>query len=151
MPAPRQLVLPDSVAGDVWGVALLEHFLERAEVRIVEPIIIERDGPLADLLVVVDVLADIEIDLVVIRADRDELAADRAHDLVKDALECSAYEHCFALWYAYRQEAEIVTKLLNGRPDWEMDVTGAKSMHGQPINDTQGDGPIFRSGKCTLD
>ena len=136
---PRQLVEPDPVAGDVRLVALLEHLLERLEVGVVEPVLVEVRGTLLDALVVVDVLADVEVELAVVFVAGQELAGDGPDDLLDDRLQRRADEAGIHLGNVGGQQAQVVAQLVDGHADRHVDVVGGEAVNSKPIDDAEGD------------
>jgi len=126
---PREVVLPDAVAGDVGIVADAECLFHGHVVRRVELVVVEAVGSLRDELVVVDVLGDIEVDLAVVFVATEELARHRRQRLGQDRLDRGAQEDGVLLGQSWREEAQLVAELVHGQPDSGMDVVG-----GEPVD-----------------
>ena len=81
---PGQFMLPDLVTAHIGGVLAFHDPLERLVVEAVELSLAEAFGPLVDQGVEIVGLFQVEIELVVVRIEGDELAADGFVDLAQD-------------------------------------------------------------------
>ena len=133
---PGDLVRPDAIPGHVDAVRALQHALQSIEVVAVHLLGRQAAGLLSDQGVVVDVLFQVQVVLAVLGVGGDELAADRADDLLESHLDGAEQE--VRVWLRQRHEqAEAIAQFLGCGAQRRVDLARGQPQHAQSVDQAQ--------------